>query len=39
MFPCSQGTLQRPRKQARYEKGVQHGKIWTDVYDGIKADV
>lgn len=33
MLPSSQGTLQRPCKQDHYEKDVQHGEIWSNVYD------
>lgn len=36
MSPNSQGTLQGTFHQ---EKGIQHGKIWINVYDGVKADL
>lgn len=36
MLPSSQGTLQRPCKQEHYEKGVQRGEIWSNVYDVVK---
>jgi hypothetical protein len=36
MFSSSQGTLQQSCKQDHYEKGVRHGKIWTNVYDMLK---
>lgn len=39
LSPSSQATLQRSCKQAHYEKGVQHGKIGTGGYGGVKADV
>lgn len=35
MFSSSQGTLQQSCKQDHYEKGVRHGKIWTNVYDDV----
>lgn len=36
MLLSSQGTLQRPCKQEHYEKGVQRGEIWSNVYDVVK---